>query len=105
MRAGMLKYQLKLLQLTYTIDSFGSTTETWSEYATVRAGLIYKGGNKSIVDYEMFNSSNIDLTLRYDSNINEQMRIYFNDKLYKINAINKNPFDNSLIISCELINQ
>ena len=103
MRAGSLKYTIKLLVSKLTSDSFGAKTEEWIVYADVRAGIIYKGGNKNISDYEMFNSSNIDFTMRYDKLINEQMRINFNNKIYKIASLNKNPFDNSLIVSAELI--
>ena len=104
MRAGILKYSIKLIQSQSTRDSAGSTTETWVEYANVRAGLIYKGGEKSIVDFERFNSSKIDFTIRYDKNINEQMRVIYESKTYKIASIYKNPFDNSLTVNCELIN-
>jgi len=103
MRAGQLKYTIQILTKTNTIDDFGSSNESWNVYANVRAGIVYKSGDKAVQDYEIFNSLTIDFTIRYDRFINEQMRVNFNDRIYKINFLNKSPFDNSLIISCELI--
>ena len=103
MRAGTLRYTITLIQSILTTDDFGAKTETWGVYSTIRAGILYKGGNKTIQDHERFNTSNVDFTCRYDSLINEQMRIVFDNKVYKISNINRNPFDNSLIISSELI--
>ena len=103
MRAGQLKYTITLLTNNPTTDNFGSQSENWITYSIVRAGLVYKSGQKLIQDYEMFNSATIDFTCRYDKFINEAMRIKFNDKIYKILFLNKNIYDNSLIISTELI--
>ena len=74
MRAGSLKYTIKLLVSKLTSDSFGAKTEEWIVYADVRAGIIYKGGNKNISDYEMFNSSNIDFTMRTYNNAHTNSR-------------------------------
>jgi SPP1 family predicted phage head-tail adaptor len=103
MRSGQLKYQIQLLQKETIRELNGSTSENWIVYTTVRAGLAYKSGNKMIQDYQIFNSSTVDLTMRFDKNINEQMRIFYGNQVYKILFINRNPFDNSLSITCELI--
>lgn len=103
MRAGSLQYRIKVIQSQLTTDEFGAKSEYWVLYHDMRAGILYKSGNKSITDNEMFNSSSVDFSVRYDENITEQMRVVYNNKIYKIAAINRNPFDNSLVISTELI--
>jgi len=103
MRAGTLRYSITIIQSISTRDDFGAMFESWNTYSTIRAGIIYKGGNKTIQDHERFNTSNVDFTCRYDKLLNEQMRIVFENKVYKISSINRNPFDNSLIISSVLI--
>ncbi|NVN96572.1 MAG: phage head closure protein, partial [Bacteroidetes bacterium] len=103
MQSGILKYKIEILTKSIIIDNNGIRKDVWSVEFSIRAGLIYRGGNKTIQDNQEFNTSNIELTIRNNKNITEANRVRFKDRIYKINAINRNPFDNSLILNCELM--
>jgi SPP1 family predicted phage head-tail adaptor len=103
MKSGQLKYKISLLINDVSFDEYNNVVDNWLVYREIRAGVVYKSGDRLIQEYHIFNTINIDFIIRYDKYINEDMRILFEGKYYKINFINKSPFENSLIISAELI--
>lgn len=103
MKAGDLKYTIKLLTTNKTVDSFGAVVDEWIVYNEVRSNIIYKTGDKNIKDNRMFNSSILEFVIRYDKFVNETMRVKYNERTYKIIFITKHPFDGVLTLKGELI--
>jgi SPP1 family predicted phage head-tail adaptor len=104
MRSGQLKYKISILVNNVSFDEYNNVVDNWLVYREVRAGVAYKSGDKIIQEYQLFNTNFLDFVIRYDKFIDANMRILFNDRLYKITYLNKNPYDNTLTISTELIN-
>lgn len=104
MRSGQLKYKISILVNNVSFDEYNNVVDNWLVYREVRAGVAYKSGDKIIQEYQLFNTNFLDFIIRYDKFIDANMRILFNDRLYKITYLNKNPYDNTLTISTELIN-
>jgi SPP1 family predicted phage head-tail adaptor len=103
MRSGQLKYKISILINDVSFDEYNNVVDNWLVYREVRAGVVYKSGDKLVQEYQIFNSNTLDFIIRYDKYINEDMRIKFNERYFKINYLYKNPYDNTLTISTELI--
>lgn len=103
MRAGLLRFPIVILEEAKTKDSFGATKKTWVEFTRTKSNITYKTGDKKVEDNKFINSQNIDFTIRHNIKVDEQMRIQYDGKLYKVQFINRNIINNSQIVTCDFI--
>ena len=103
MRAGLLRFPITILQRAETKDDFGAVVITWTEFARTKCNKSYRTGNKQEKDDQITNTQTLDFTIRHNIKVDEQMRLQYDGKLYKIGFINKNILSNSQIITAEYI--
>ena len=105
MRAGLLNETVTFKCPEVIKDDYGQEETTWKDYIKTRCKVYYKSGNRVTENNEIINTYNVEFTVRYYHNINEQMRILYNGKLYRILAINKDRLKQSITITGEMINE
>lgn len=103
MRAGLLRFPITIMQLTRTKGDYGDDLNNWSVFCTTKANVIYKSGNKGVTDNQIINGQVVDFTIRHNIAVLEQMRVIYEDRLYRILFINKNVINNSQIITCDYL--
>lgn len=87
MRAGNLDRRITLQSLTLTQDSYGSTTETWADFATVWAEA------RPVLSRERFSAQHVAVEfdtvfrIRWLSGVLQTMRISYDGKYYDIQSI------------------
>ena len=92
MRAGLLTETILLQESVPVKNEFGATSMEWVDYLQTRANI-------------KFTSYTLTFTIRYYHKVNEQMRIIYQDKKYRILAINSDRTKQSTEIIGELINE
>lgn len=88
MRAGLLRHAVTFQEKAVVKDIYGSVKTYWIDKFTVKADIKFKAGTKQTENYELFNSQQIDINIRYRNDINEQMRIKYGNVYYEILFIN-----------------
>ena len=68
-------------------DSFGQATRDFETLANVWAKVVEKSGSENEQSDQLVAVKKVHFFIRYRSDINEQMRIVYNSKTYKIEAI------------------
>ena len=101
-QAGQLDRRIVIQGFTTSTDAFGQVTRTFSTLATVWAKVEEKVGSEK-ENGEMISATKmVDFYIRFRSDINEQMRIVYNNKTYKIKAIqNADAREAFQMIRCE----
>ena len=97
MRAGLLTETILLQESVPVKNEFGATSMEWVDYLQTRARVNQNN--------EIFTSYTLTFTIRYYHKVNEQMRIIYQDKKYRILAINSDRTKQSTEIIGELINE
>ena len=95
MRAGLLTETILLQESVPVKNEFGATSMEWVDYLQTRANIKFNSGNRVNQNNEIFTSYKV----------NEQMRIIYQDKKYRILAINSDRTKQSTEIIGELINE
>ena len=101
MRAGLLTETILLQESVPVKNEFGE----WVDYLQTRANIKFNSGNRVNQNNEIFTSYTLTFTIRYYHKVNEQMRIIYQDKKYRILAINSDRTKQSTEIIGELINE
>lgn len=104
MKAGFLRYVITILQKGTLKSAFGDVIAGYTVYKIVKAALVTQSGNKVVENSELFNVKLREFQLRFDANITEDMRISYNNGVYKILSISEIGFRAGLSIKIELIN-
>lgn len=105
MQAGLLKDIIEFEQRELITNEFNEQMIVYKPCLTTKAQVIYSDGSRAIENDEMvFNYSPI-FNIRYYHNVNETMRIKFNNQYYRIVSIQ--PFKQYQYkrIITELINE
>ena len=103
MRAGLLRYPIIILHGTGIKSGLGSKEITWSMFSQTKSNVIFKTGDKNIVDNQFTNGKNVDFVIRYNVQITDQMRVKYEGNIYKIIFINPNVLTGQKIVSCEYL--
>ena len=85
--AGQLDRRITIQSFTTTTDAFGQKNKSFGTLATVWAKVVEKVGNEAENGDMISATKRVDFFIRYRSDINEQMQIVYNNKTYKIHAI------------------
>jgi SPP1 family predicted phage head-tail adaptor len=88
--AGQLDRRITIQSFTTTTDDFGQKNKSFGTLVTVWAKVVEAigTGNGEGNNGDMISATKrVDFFIRYRSDINEQMQIVYNNKTYKIHAI------------------
>ena len=86
-QAGQLDRKIVIQTFTSSTDAFGQKNKSFSTLASVWAKVIEKSGTEGEESDQIVAVKEVHFLIRYRSDINEQMRIVFDGKTYKIEAI------------------
>lgn len=105
MIAGNLRHIIEVLKPTKVKNEYGEDTTVYNTYMTLRAEKKEVRASKTTNNNEIFNSRTILFITYYRVNITEDLRIKFNNTLYKINSLKEIGYKEGLEIEVEKINE
>lgn len=79
MRAGLLRNLVTIEQRGSVRSSFGSPTDSWAVFATVRADISPLNGRELEAAQKMVANVNTEITIRYLIGVVPEMRVNWND--------------------------
>ena len=86
-QAGQLDRRITIQNFSETTDSFGQEVKSFSTLASVWANVVEKIGREG-EDGEMIAATKkVEFIIRYRTDVDEEMRISYNNNTYKIQAI------------------
>lgn len=88
-KIGRLDRIITIEQGSPTIDSARQETLTWSTYSTPWAAKMDGGGKEAIDAGRETDFSKVVFTIRYDSGVNQKMRVLYNSIYYDIIQLNE----------------
>lgn len=104
MRAGLLTEPIKILQSVLTINDFGEQTETWELKSETRARLVNDGGDRTIINGEIFYSNIKTFQVRLYVDIDDFDRIEWNGRQYRVLNIQPDKGKQNKTIRTEVVN-
>ena len=86
-QAGQLDRRITIQNFSETTDSFGQEVKSFSTLASEWANVVEKVGREG-EDGEMIAATKkVEFVIRYRTDVDEEMRIIYNNNTYKIQAI------------------
>ena len=86
-QAGQLDRRITIQNFSETTDSFGQEVKSFSTLASVWANVVERVGREG-EDGEMIAATKkVEFIIRYRTDVDEEMRISYNNNTYKIQAI------------------
>jgi SPP1 family predicted phage head-tail adaptor len=85
--AGQLDRRITIHSFTTTTDDFGEVVKSFTTLANVWAKVEEKRGSEGEEGNQLVATKRVEFFIRYRSDIDEQMRITYNNETYKIEAI------------------
>jgi SPP1 family predicted phage head-tail adaptor len=85
--AGKYRVPVKIQQRTSEKDSYGSTTDNWTDFIKVRAGIFPLGGSEFFKANEINSQITHRVHIRYVPGITPDMRIVLNGRNLMITSI------------------
>jgi head-tail adaptor len=104
MRAGLLTEPITIYEKIITTNDFGEETEEWVVKYTTRARLVNDGGDRTIINGEIFYSNAKTFQVRTYVPVDEYDEIKWDNKLYRILSIQPDKSRMNKTIRTELIN-
>ena len=87
MNIGQLDRRITIEQPSETQSDFGGMSISWSTLSNVWAHVFYKSGSEKEQAGRMTDVTEIIFTIRYNSNVNQHMRINWEDTHYFIDEV------------------
>lgn len=84
---GKLDRRITIQSYTTAKNDYGEDIRTWSDYLTIWAGINFKRGNEVFEADQLTAVNEVKFVIRYNSNINETMRIVYESNNYDITFI------------------
>lgn len=105
MRAGSLRYTLWMLRREKRQSPSGFVSEEWATLYTCRAQKVRQWSLRGdgFQAKEQFDGERLQFRVRYDKRLNEVQRIRFEGAEYRITLKDPNAYDNSVVLTCVLI--
>ncbi|CAH0435503.1 Putative phage head-tail adaptor [Clostridium neonatale] len=97
MMIGDLKHRITFQILVTTNNKNGFEEEIWKEYKTVWASASNLSGREYYQAAAIHAEKTVKFMIRYINDIDESMRILFNQSLYDITAIDNVKYENKYI--------
>lgn len=109
MRAGLLTQKIAIWKGETTVTGTGAKRSSWvnvfGEGKSLNARVTYGHQNMARKDGNFVLTSAITFTMRYYSTVNEYMRVYWDGRKYRINAIRRFPERGEMQIDGDLIDE
>jgi len=80
------RQQIIIEKLTTTSDGQGGFTDTWATFKTVQAEVSYANGSEALKSESLSTNQSIKFLFRFESGINEEMRVNFDGQLLPIKS-------------------
>lgn len=105
MRAGGLKYEIEIQHSVDHSNSFGESEKKWETLTITRADIRWINGARIKDSHEMTTSYKVEFRIRRYHKVDENMRILYDKKKYRIEAIIPNDNKSMLTLVTEKINE
>lgn len=86
-QAGQLDRRITIQNFSETTDSFGQEVKSFSTLASVWANVVEKVGREGEDGDMIAATKKVEFIIRYRTDVDEEMRISYNNNTYKIQAI------------------
>ena len=86
-QAGELDRRITIQSFTTSTDSFGEVNKSFITLANVWAKVEDKSGKEGEESEQIIATKRVEFFIRYRADINEQMRIIYENETYKIESI------------------
>ena len=103
MNIGEMRYIIEIYKPTQ-VDSAVGLVESFTLFKTLKAGKKEISGTRILDGSQVFNTNRIDWTIHYRPQIDENMKLKYNNKYYKILYIREIGYREGLVLETELIN-
>lgn len=104
MRAGSLRQIITIEKPITVRNDYGSQEVNWEKVCETRAEVIYNRGNRESDGLEVYYDYSPTFKIRYYHNVDDYMRIKYENKYYRILSVQKEFYTQSVTIITELIN-
>lgn len=105
MQAGLLVERITFQKLVKVKTETGSEDNTYVTYHQCRARVTYTGGDRENENGDIFFSHHVVFEIRQGLKFDELYRIVWNGRPYRIECIEPNRHNQSIKITCTLINE
>ena len=86
-QAGQMDRRITIKNFSETTDSFGQQVKSFSTLASVWANVVEKVGREGEDGDMIAATKKVEFVIRYRADVDEEMRILYNNNTYKIQAI------------------
>jgi len=101
-QAGKLRHKIVIQTSTEANNSLGEPIQTWTTFATVRAGVSPLAGRETFRLDQVSADSDVKFTIRHLDSVTTKMRISYDSRIFDIQSIaNVNERDRMLILMCK----
>lgn len=106
MEAGKLTERITIQRSGVVRDVYGATSTTWTNVVSnLPAAVNYIRGDREIDNEEIFHGRVTTFSIRWDGQVDETMRILWDDLKYRILSIDRRTHRREYMIRTELINE
>ena len=84
MRAGSLRHKIIFQQLTVANDTWGHSSETWTDQVTTYASIWTLRGTERMEGLKLDNEITHKIRIRYRTDLHPKMRIKFGTRYFNI---------------------
>ena len=106
MEAGKLTERITIQRPNTVRDIYGATKQTWTDVVTnLPAAVNYIRGDREIDNGEIFHGMVTTYSIRWDGQVDETMRILWDNLKYRILSIDRRTHRREYFIRTELINE
>jgi SPP1 family predicted phage head-tail adaptor len=106
MEAGKLTERITIQRSGVVRDVYGATSTTWTDVVSnLPAAVNYIRGDREIDNEEIFHGRVTTFSIRWNGEVNEEMRILWKGLKYRILSIDRRTHRREYLIRTELINE
>ena len=103
--ASNLVYRVGIFQPVTVRDIYGAQAVRYQFVRNVWADVKFKKGSRALDYGEVWLPTTIVITTRLHSDINERVRLRWDDKIYQIDSLNRDHFNGSLTITATQVDK
>jgi len=105
MWAGFLNETIDVMKYTHTLDNFGDEVDTLTKVYSTRAKVNHLSGSRTVRSEEIQYPYTKIFVVRYHTPITEDNYIKWQDKLWRIQAIDRDRKLQQTVVQCEIVNE
>ena len=105
MQASLLRELVDIYVPNLTTNEYGEQVQNYERLYTTRAYIRHTYGQRSQENDEIVTNYRKAFTIRKYHNLNEKMYVRYQNKFWRILAIEEVPTDNSMVLTTELVNE